>query len=721
MPTGLYYTPDGVSGACVVGLNNQFRSIDNSTALELTHRLKIGGSFISSIEDLGMFRRWSEDTNYLLESGVLQVNHQVHRIKYAHMPAFIAPPKLYQTSWKKGGNIRANQMYNFTWKIPIELGFGYLIRLHFCELDDGMAEREQRDFSVLINNHIAETQADVIRWSGGNGIPVYRDYMVKMEGDSTDLLIVLQSLNELVLGLLNGVEIFKLSNLENSLVAPNPTFPKRLSASWNLRTQKLFLGFGQNNVVMTGMTILITLVNVIVYNLRQIWEEKFHLEKDTQADRTEPSYHRFSLSEIKLATQNFSDAFVIGRGGFGKVYKGFIHRISEDVAIKRLSIYSRQGAREFWTEIETLSKLRHVHLVSLLGYCNEDQEMILVYEYMPCGTLADNLYKLSRKGKDIAPLSWEQRLKICIGAARGMEYLHIGTKCAVIHRDVKDSNILLDGNFVAKISDFGLSKLEYVNQSKSYISTKVKGTPGYWDPEYVMTRRLTRKSDVYSFGIVLLVVLSGRPAGGDRNHEEPQSLLSCFRECISEGDVDRIIDPSLQGKISSNSLREFLKCVENCLHDLSKKRPTMSQVVVRLEKALEQQESPTISASRITTVAGQEEFPIRGENVITSPEERITNQTAQNPYTPTRGNDLQSSLADYARVPKSSWNWPWKAWKARKTTFWDVGEDQDPEVHPGQLKRFSLRELQVATDNFSNKNILGRGGFGKVYKGRLAD
>ncbi|KAL3523602.1 hypothetical protein ACH5RR_016436 [Cinchona calisaya] len=372
----------------------------------------------------------------------------------------------------------------------------------------------------------------------------------------------------------------------------------------------------------------------------------------------------------KLATQNFSDAFVIGRGGFGKVYKGFIHRISEDVAIKRLSIYSRQGAREFWTEIETLSKLRHVHLFSLLGYCNENQEMILVYEYMPCGTLADNLYKLSRKGKDIAPLSWEQRLKICIGAARGMEYLHIGTKCAVIHRDVKDSNILLDGNFVAKISDFGLSKLEYVNQSKSYISTKVKGTPGYWDPEYVLTRRLTRKSDVYSFGIVLLVVLSGRPAGGDRNHEEPQSLLSCFRECISEGDVDRIIDPSLQGKISSNSLREFLKCVENCLHDLSKKRPTMSQVVVRLEKALEHQESPTLSASRITTVVGQEEFPIRGENVITSPEERITNQTAQNPYTPTRGNDLQSSLADYARVPKSSWNWPWKA---RKTTFWDVG------------------------------------------------
>ncbi|KAL3523587.1 hypothetical protein ACH5RR_016421 [Cinchona calisaya] len=723
--TEFRYTFEVNPGAHVVGQNNRFHSIDNSTALELKHRLKIGGSFISSIEDFGMFRRWSEDTNYLLESGVLQVNHQVYRIKYVHMPAFVAPPKLYQTSWKKGGNTRVNQMYNFTWKIPIEFGFGYLIRLHFCELDDGMAETEQRDFNVLINNHTVETQADVIIWSSGNGIPVYRDYIVEMEGDKgggrTDLLIVLQSLNELVLGLLNGVEIYKLSNLENSLATPNPTFPKRLSASWNLRIQKVFLGFGQNNVIMTGMTILITLASVVVYNLRQIWEEKFHLEKDTQADKTVPSYHHFSLAEIKLVTENFSDAFVIGRGGFGKVYKGFVHRISEDVAIKRLSIYSRQGAREFWTEIETLSKLRHVHLVSLLGYCNEDQEMILVYEYMPCGTLADNLYKLSRKGKDIAPLSWEQRLKICIGAARGMEYLHTGTECTVIHRDVKDSNILLDENFVAKISDFGLSKLEKIAQSKSYISTKVKGTPGYWDPEYVMTRKLTRKSDVYSFGVVLLVVLSGKPAVGYRNHEEPQSLLSCFRECISEGGVDRIVDPSLQGKISSNSLREFLKCVENCLHHLSKKRPTMSQVVVRLEKALEHQESPMISASRNATVVGQEEFPVHVENVITSPQEGITNQSAQNPYTLTSGNDLQSRRADYARVPKSSWNWPWKAWKARKTTFWDVGEDMDPEVHPGQLKRFSLRELQVATDNFSNKNILGRGGFGKVYKGRLAD
>ncbi|KAL3517533.1 hypothetical protein ACH5RR_020122 [Cinchona calisaya] len=723
MPTGLYYTPDGDLGARVVGQRSRFHGIDNGTALELTHRLNTGGSFISSVEDFGMFRIWSEDTNYLLQSGVHRVNHQAHRIKYAHMPAFVAPPKLYQTSWKIEGNIKVNQLYNFKWKIPITLGFVYLVRLHFCELDDGMAESEQREFNVVINNHIAETQADVIRWSGGTGNPVYRDYIVEMKrdkgGSKCDLIIAMQSVDELVFGLLNGIEIFKLSNIENSLAAPNPTFPKKVPASWYLRIQKVFLAFGQSNVIVSGMTILIILVNVVVYNLRIVWEEKFNQEKDTQPARTELSCHRFSLVEIKSATQNFSEAFVIGRGGFGKVYKGFIHSISEDVAIKRLSIYSKQGAREFWTEIEMLSRLRHKHLVSLLGYCNEDQEMILVYEYMPCGTLADNLYKLSRKGKDIVPLSWKQRLKICIGAARGMEYLHTGSECAVIHRDVKDSNILLDENFDAKVSDFGLSKLENITQSKSYISTKVIGTPGYWDPEYVMTRRLTRKSDVYSFGIVLLVVLSGKPALDARNQEEPRSLLSWFRECITEGDIDRIVDPSLQGKISSNSLREFLKCIENCLHQLSKKRPTMAQVVVSLEQALEKQVKPMISASRNATVVGQEEVPIHAENAIRSPEEGITNQSIQIPDILTRENDLQLRRTDYTRVPKPSWIWPWKA-------VWNRGKKQKAGVQllesklgglPLPVHVYSSYTLDKATNNFDPMNMIGDGTSGPVYKG----
>ncbi|KAL3523583.1 hypothetical protein ACH5RR_016417 [Cinchona calisaya] len=343
--------------------------------------------------------------------------------------------------------------------------------------------------------------------------------------------------------------------------------------------------------------------------------------------------------------------------------------------------------------------------------------MILVYEYMPCRTLADNLYKQSRKGKNIAPLSWEQRLKICIGAARGMEYLHTGTECAVIHRDVKDSNILLDENFVAKVSDFGLSRLEKITQSKSYVSTKIKGTAGYWDPEYVMTSRLTRKNDVDSFGVVLLVVLSGRPVVDTRNQEEQQSLLSCFRECLTEGDIDGIVDPSVQGKISSRGLREFLKCVENCLHHLPKKRPTMAQVVVNLEQALEQQKSPMVSSSRSAPAVGQEEVPVLGKTVLLSPDEGITSKSTQNPYSadegitsestlnsysPTRGNDLHLSTKD-SRLPKPSRSWQWKAVWNRGSKFFNR-----------LFAKKEIRLLMVGLENAGKTAILYKLKLGEV-------
>ncbi|XP_027163752.1 receptor-like protein kinase FERONIA [Coffea eugenioides] len=728
MPAGLYYTSDRDSGAPIVGQKNRYFSIDNSTALEVIQRLNIGGSSVSSAEDFGMFRRWNEDTKYLVESGAHPVHHPALRIKYTtNMPAFVAPAKLYQTSWKAAGNLKVDQIYNFTWKIPVELGFGYLIRLHFCDLDDEMAQRELREFSLLINNQIAETRAAVIRWSGGHGVPVYRDYMVKMKGDqggsSCDLLIALQSANELVFGLLNGLEIFKLSNLDNSLAISNPTTPMTVSTPSGVKIRNVFLSFGHSNVVMTGMTLLVILVNVLVYYLRRIWEAKFCLENDTVAATTERACRCFSLAEIVSATQNFSDAFVIGRGGFGKVYKAYIPAIQEIVALKRLHWSSRQGAHEFWTEIETLSKLRHIHLVSLIGYCNESQEMILVYEYIPRGTLADNLYKMSRKGNDIAPLGWEQRLRICIGAARGLEYLHNGTEYGVIHRDVKDSNILLDENFVAKISDFGLSKLERLTQSKSYVSTKVKGTRGFCDPDYIATHRLTRKSDVYAFAVVLLVVLAGRPAVDNGAPEEQHNLVSYFRECIAEENVDRIVDPSLQGKFSSNSLKEFVKSIENCLHHQPKKRPTMAQVVASLEQALQQQESTMISASS-ARVVGQpfqegtlESLQVLEESAKSPPTEGITSTSAELLGSPTRGQG-------YPPARKLLWGWPWKALlnrgKKQKGEMSSLAEALPLVTSLAEaLPLYSYKALANATDHFHLGNMIGEACFGRVYKGIL--
>ncbi|KAK2969155.1 hypothetical protein RJ640_026789 [Escallonia rubra] len=305
---------------------------------------------------------------------------------------------------------------------------------------------------------------------------------------------------------------------------------------------------------------------------------------------------RFSLAEIQIATQDFDDALVIGQGGFGKVYKGVIDNGASTVAIKRLNSLSKQGAPEFWTEIEMLSKFRHCNLVSLIGYCDDSHEMALVYEYMLHGTLDDHLHKLHKSGNP--PLSWVQRLKICIGAARGLDYLHTGTgiQHRVIHRDVKSSNILLDENWAAKVSDFGLSKLGPANRSFSHVNTDVKGTLGYLDPEYFLTSQLTRNSDVYAFGVVLLEVLSGRPAVDRQLNEEQMGLASWAKRCVKREKVDQIIDPYLkEEQLSSKRLRKFVKIADQCLCRNPEERPTMGEVLVCLEFALKLQESSSSS------------------------------------------------------------------------------------------------------------------------------
>lgn len=298
---------------------------------------------------------------------------------------------------------------------------------------------------------------------------------------------------------------------------------------------------------------------------------------------------RFPLAEIKLATADFSDEQLIGKGGFGKVYKGIVDNGSTTVAMKRLASNSNQGEREFVTEIETLSKLRHHNLVSLIGYCNEKEqgEMILVYEYMPNGTLADHLHKLS-SNNHVSSLTWNQRLKICIGAARGLDYLHTGT--SIIHRDVKPSNILLDENFTSKVSDFGLAKYLSAHSSQTHVTTGVKGSIGYFDPSYFLSGRLTRESDTYAFGVVLLEVLCGRPAVDPRLAEGEPWMTMWALEKIRNGKANQIVALDLRDEIAEGSLKTFVRIAKRCLDLDPKKRLTMTQVVAQLEFAFEQQE-----------------------------------------------------------------------------------------------------------------------------------
>jgi serine/threonine protein kinase len=325
-------------------------------------------------------------------------------------------------------------------------------------------------------------------------------------------------------------------------------------------------------------------VGIIVFVRRRRTLE-FSLKTKKEGTSTIPSHlcRYFTIAEIRAATKNFNDALIIGVGGFGNVYKGCIDDGSTPVAIKRLKSGSQQGANEFMNEIELLSQLRHIHLVSLVGYCNDDTEMILVYEFMQNGTLCEYLY-----GSNNQPLPWRQRLEILLGAARGLHYLHAEVNHKIIHRDVKSTNILLDDKWVAKVSDFGLSKVGPTGISTTHVSTMVKGSLGYLDPEYYMFQRLTLKSDVYSFGVVLLEVLCARPPLVRDLDKNTASLVCWFQKCYNEGvAVEEIIDPFLRNSIASECLKYYCKLALSCLLDDGNQRPTMTQVVGGLEFALQ--------------------------------------------------------------------------------------------------------------------------------------
>ncbi|KAI3446349.1 hypothetical protein Pfo_003014 [Paulownia fortunei] len=565
VPSTLSYCHGGDVGVQVIGHKSVIH-IDNATALEMIHRLNIKWDSVSSGDDFrGMFGMWA-------------------------------------TILKK----KANKVNNITWKVSVDVGFRYLVRLHFCELGLRMAETGHKDFILIINHMIVTTSADILQQREDEGILWYKNYMVMVKGHKREgkreIFISLHSKDEFVDGHspLEGFEIFKLSNHDNSLASPNPLPPPRDSS---FETNQILLRvLGRTNAIATVVITIICLVNIIVHMLQQNWGANFTEEENKPSTKAKRLCRRFSLAEIQSATQNFNDVFVIGKGGFGKVYKGLIDNGQEAVAIKRLKLNSKQGKREFWTEIEMLSELRHVNLVSLIGYCNEQREMILVYDYMPCGTLADHLYKLARKNNACSPLSWKQRLKICIGAGRGIDYLHTGN--GIIHRDIKASNILLDEKFVAKVSDFGLAKTGSGSELQSQASTNLKGTFGYFDPDYFRTRRLTTKSDTYSFGVVLLEVLCGRPAVEPWVEEDKRSLTMWARDNISKGEVDQIVAPSLRGGISPDSLKAFVRVAERCLHDEPKKRPAIANVVIKLEFALQQQENAeSLVPNEITSVA----------------------------------------------------------------------------------------------------------------------
>ncbi|KAE9619031.1 hypothetical protein Lal_00047626 [Lupinus albus] len=628
----LIQMPELFDSASLVGYADQ--SVDaKSLHLQTMFRLNVGGQYISPNQDSGLSRMWYDDTPYIYGAATGVTNQVAKDVKidYQTMPQYIAPSSVYSTSRSMGNNKDINMGYNLTWIFQVDPNSMYLTRLHFC--DYYYSKVNEIVFNIYVNNQTAQTQADVIGWTGGKGVPTYKDYVVYVQdqaGEDTLWLALHPAQDtkpEYYDAILNGVEIFKLN--DTNLSGPNPQ-PSEMMVEHE--EEKKFedkdTHYSKNVVIggAAGSAIGVALVAAICvvvhkkkmspgsYSHNSSWlplygnsllsgNSKSTISGKSTVGSTNLSAmaqglcRYFSLQEMKQATKNFDEANVIGVGGFGKVYKGVIDN-GLKVAIKRSNPQSEQGVNEFQTEIEMLSKLRHKHLVSLIGFCEEDEEMCLVYDFMALGTMREHLYK---GNKPISTLSWKQRLEICIGAARGLHYLHTGAKYTIIHRDVKTTNILLDENFVAKVSDFGLSKTG-PNMNQGHVSTVVKGSFGYLDPEYFRRQQLTEKSDVYSFGVVLFEALCARPALNPSLPKEQVSLAEWALSCKRKGALDDIIDPSLKGKINPESLKKFADTAEKCLSDHGLDRPSMNDLCWNLEFALNLQENPDGSSSSSSNV-----------------------------------------------------------------------------------------------------------------------
>lgn len=289
----------------------------------------------------------------------------------------------------------------------------------------------------------------------------------------------------------------------------------------------------------------------------------------------------FTHAELKSATKNFHDSNKLGEGGFAIVYKGTVktkkNRSTDiDVAVKQIKP-GQQGYKTWVTEVNVLGEINHENLVKLIGLCNEDGQLLLVYEYMPKKSVDGHL-----SAKSNARLSWGRRLHIAKDAAKGLEHLH---NSEIVFRDFKPSNILLDNNWNAKLSDFGFAR-DGPQDGKTHVSTMVVGTKGYAAPEYVQTGRLTTKIDVWSYGIFLEELITGQPPKSQNNPENKNCLR--FVCCYAGAESSRlIIDPRLDGSYCDKSMQKVILLAKKCLVKDPRERPTMSEVLKMVEEAIE--------------------------------------------------------------------------------------------------------------------------------------
>ncbi|KAE8661543.1 putative receptor-like protein kinase [Hibiscus syriacus] len=352
-----------------------------------------------------------------------------------------------------------------------------------------------------------------------------------------------------------------------------------------------------------GIAVTVAAVMMLIVLIVMIRRKKRELEDSESVDKnssklfpsprpmrkfqegTSSTFRKYSYKETKKATEKFNT--VIGHGGFGTVYRAQFCDGSV-IAVKQMDRVSEQAEDEFCREIELLARLHHRHLVSLRGFCIEKRKRFLMYEYMPNGSLKDHLHSPGQ-----TPLSWQTRIQIAIDVANALEYLHFYCNPPLCHRDIKSSNILLDENFVAKVADFGLA---HASKDGSIcfepVNTDIRGTPGYMDPEYVLTHELTDKSDVYSYGVLLLEIVSARRAVHDgKNLVESSQILMA-----SESRLQDLVDPQIKDSFDLDQLHTVVTIVRWCTQREGRARPSIKQVLRLLYESSDPMHSGFIQA-----------------------------------------------------------------------------------------------------------------------------
>ncbi|XP_057979480.1 receptor-like protein kinase THESEUS 1 [Malania oleifera] len=593
--------PNGLFGSKVIPVPlGTAVDMPTNVAFEMAYRINMGGPLLTPKNDT-LWRTWEPDKPYLANPAAAHnVSANPGVIEYsAGVLAEAAPKWVYATAQEMANANVTDQKFNISWFFEVDQNFTYLVRFHFCDIVS--VAPHSLIFNVYINNQSALNSFDISTKTMELSAAYFIDFLVNASVGSNQMLV---QIGPSVLrnfppnAILNGLEIIKISNPSDSLDGDFHAisiYPKSLKIKkWMPLAILSCLG---------SFALLLICLAVFFLCLHRSKKPKHQpsawLSLPTQIGVSETKISTGSFAstaqslglgrilaflEIREATNNFDESLVLGVGGFGKVYRGVLDN-GVVVAVKRGNPRSQQGLTEFKTEIEMLSKLRHRHLVSLIGYCGELNEMILVYEFMASGPLRKHLYD-----SNLPPLTWKQRLEICIGAAKGLHYLHTGAAESIIHRDVKTTNILLDENLNAKVADFGLSK-SGPTLEQTHVSTAVKGSFGYLDPEYFRRQQLTEKSDVYSFGVVLMEVLCARPAINPALPREQVNLAEWAMCWQKRGRLDQIMDPHLMGSANVESLRKFGETAEKCLAEQGVERPTMGDVLWNLEYALQLQET----------------------------------------------------------------------------------------------------------------------------------